>query len=155
MSEEQIADLPEVIEEELEEDLEPEVINEVSSPEEAVKSLDDLWRNLVYQHREKFTKYSEMQESLSSMNFDRTETRIDFTELNTLRDEIVKLEGGLETINLFRQYVLGEEPQPWVESEIKEQRKKIKVRTRPGYEKYSNWEADTTETGTDQLNAVK
>lgn len=155
MSEEQIADLPEVIEEELEEDLEPEVINEVSSPEEAVKSLDDLWRNLVYQHREKFTKYSEMQESLSSMNFDRTETRIDFTELNTLRDEIVKLEGGLETLNLFRQYVLGEEPQPWVESEIKEQRKKIKVRTRPGYEKYSNWEADTTETGTDQLNAVK
>ena len=155
MSEEQIADLPEVIEEELEEDLEPEVINEVSSPEEAVKSLDDLWRNLVYQHREKFTKYSEMQQSLSSMNFDRTETRIDFTELNTLRDEIVKLEGGLETLNLFRQYVLGEEPQPWVESEIKEQRKKIKVRTRPGYEKYSNWEADTTETGTDQLNAVK
>lgn len=155
MSEEQIADLPEVIEEELEEDLEPEVVNEVASPEEAVKSLDDLWRNLVYQHREKFTKYSEMQESLSSMNFDRTETRIDFTELNTLRDEIVKLEGGLETINLFRQYVLGEEPQPWVESEIKEQRKKIKVRTRPGYEKYSNWEVDTTETGTDKLNAVK
>lgn len=155
MSEEQIADLPEVIEEELEEDLEPEVINQVDSPEDAVKTLEDLWRNLIYQHREKYTKYSEMQESLSSMNFDRTETRIDFTELNTLRDEIVKLEGGLETLNLFRQYVLGEEPQPWVESEIKEQRKKIKVRTRPGYEQYSNWEADTTETGTDQLNAVK
>jgi hypothetical protein len=155
MSEEQILDLPEVIEEEIEEDTEPEVISEVSSAEEAVTTLEDLWRNLIYQHREKYNRYSEMQESLSSMNFDRAETRIDFTELNTLRDEIVKLEGGLETINLFRQYVLKEEPQPWVESEIKEQRKKIRVRTRPGYEKYSDWEADTTETGTEKLNSVK
>jgi len=155
MSEEQTLDLPEVIEEEIEVETEPEVINEVDSPEDAVKSLEDLWRNLIYQHREKFNRYSEMQQSLSSMSFDRPETRIDFTEMNTLRDEIVKLEGGLETINLFRQYVLGEEPQPWVESEIKEMRKKIKVRTRPGYEKYADWEADTTETGTDKLNSVK
>ncbi|UNH61162.1 hypothetical protein SSZBM1_45 [Synechococcus phage S-SZBM1] len=156
MSEDKTLDLPEVIEEELEEEeLEPEVVSEVDSPEEAVKSLDDLWRNLVYQHREKYSKYASMQESLSSMNFDRPETRIDFTEMNTLRDEIVKLEGGLETINLFRQYVLGEEPQPWVESEIKEKRKKIRVRTRPGYEKYADWEVDTAETGTDQLNTIK
>lgn len=156
MSEEQIADLPEVIEEELEEEeLEPEVINEVDSPEEAVKTFDDLWNNLVYQHRTKFEMYSSMQESLSSMSFDRAETRIDFTQMNQLRDEIVKIEGGLETLNLYRQYVLGQEPQPWVESELKEMRKKIKVRTRPGYEKYADWEVDTTESGTDKLNSVK
>ena len=155
MSEEQIVELPEVTEEELEENLEPEVINEVDSPEDAVKTFDDLWNNLVYQHRTKFELYSSMQESMSSMSFDRQETRIDFTQMNQLRDEIVKIEGGLETLNLYRKYVLHEEPQPWVESELKEKRKKIKVRTRPGYEKYSDWEADTTETGTDKLNAVK
>lgn len=147
MSEEQILTV--------EEELEPEVINEVDSPEEAVKTFEDLWNNLVYQHRTKYEQYSSMQESLSSMTFDRQETRIDFTQMNQLRDEIVKIEGGLETLNLYRMYVLHEEPQPWVESELKEYRKKIKVRTRPGYEKYSNWEADTTETGTDQLNSVK
>ena len=155
MSEEQIVELPEVTEEELEENLEPEVINEVDSPEDAVKTFDDLWNNLVYQHRTKFELYSSMQESMSSMSFDRQETRIDFTQMNQLRDEIVKIEGGLETLNLYRQYVLHEEPQPWVESELKEMRKKIKVRTRPGYEKYSDWEADTTQTGTDKLNTVK
>ena len=155
MSEEQVMPLPEVTEEELEEDLQPEVINEVDTPEEAVKTFEDLWNNLVYQHRTKFEQYSSMQESLSSMSFDRQETRIDFTQMNQLRDEIVKIEGGLETLNLYRKYVLNEEPQPWVESELKEMRKKIKVRTRPGYEKYADWEADTTETGTDKLNSVK
>jgi hypothetical protein len=36
------------------------------------------------------------------MEFDQQETRVDFTEMNQLRDEIVKIEGGLETLNLYR-----------------------------------------------------
>lgn len=133
---------------------EPETITEVNSEEEAVKTLDDLWKNLVYQHRERFKEYSDLQASVSAMSFDRQETRIDFTRMNEMRDDLVKIEGGLETINLYRRLVLGEEPQPWVESELEEQRKKIRVRTRPGYEKYANWESDQSETDAN-LNKTK
>lgn len=131
----------------------PESITEVANAQEAVNSLDDLWNNLVYQHREKFKTYAEQQESISAMSFERSETRVDFTKMNALRDELVKIEGGLETINLYRTLVLGEESRPWVESEIQE-RKKIKVRTRPGYEKYTDWESDQTATDT-ELNKTK
>ena len=34
------------------------------------------------------------------MNFESAETRVDFTRMNEMRDDIVKLEGGLETLNL-------------------------------------------------------
>jgi len=133
-------------------EFEPETIEEVDSPEEAVKSLEDLWRNLIYQHRTKYEKYTAFNASLSSMNFDEQETRIDFTEMNNLRDEIVKIEGGLETLNLFRTLVLKEEAEPWIQEEI-EAKRKIKVRTRPGYEKYADWESDNA--GSDALNTVK
>ena len=132
----------------------PETVVQVDSPEEAVKTLDDLWRNLIYQHREQIASYTSLQESVSAMSFDQSETRVDFTKMNEMRDQLVKLEGGLETINLYRTLVLKEEAQPWVESEIQEQKKKIKVRTRPGYEKYTDWEADQSETDS-TLNKVK
>ena len=131
---------------------EPETIEEVNSAEEAVKSLEDLWRDLVYQHRTKYQRYTDMNASLSSMNFEDQETRVDFTEMNNLRDEIVKLEGGLETLNLFRTLVLKEDAEPWIQEEIEEKRK-IKVRTRPGYEKYADWESDNA--GADALNRAK
>ena len=70
----------------------PETITEVDTAQEAVKSLEDLWNNLRYQHREKFKEYSELQASLSAMNFDQGETRVDFTKMNEMRDDIVKLE---------------------------------------------------------------
>lgn len=131
----------------------PELIEAVESAKEAIKSFDDLWKNLAYQHREKYAEYASLQESLSSMNFDRAETRVDFTKLNNLRDEIVKLEGGLETLNLYRVFVLGEEAEPWVQSEIEEKKKKIKVRTNSpnskkgiDYSKYTEWEGDQGKT---------
>jgi len=110
-------------------ELPPEVIEEVQSAYEAVQSLDDLWKNLIYQHREKYNSYTEMQEGLSSMSFDRPETRVNFTELNELRDELVKIEGGLETINMYRKYVLKEPEQPWLEVDMEKERSKIKVAT--------------------------
>ena len=133
-------------------DYEPETIEEVATAEEAVKTFDDLWRNLVFQHRTKYQKYTDMNASLSSMSFDDQETRVDFTELNSLRDEIVKIEGGLETLNLYRVLVLKVEAEPWIQEEIEEKRK-IKVRTRPGYEKYADWESDNA--GADALNTAK
>ena len=133
-------------------DYEPETIQEVESAEEAVKTFDDLWRNLVFQHRTKYQRYTDMNASLSSMNFEDQETRVDFTELNSLRDEIVKIEGGLETLNLYRVLVLKVEAEPWIQEEIEEKRK-IKVRTRPGYEKYAEWESDNA--GSDALNKAK
>lgn len=140
----QVSDLPE---------WEPETIEEVDKPENAVKSFEDLWRNLMHQHRTKYERYVSLNESLTSMNFeDQQETRVDFTELNELRDEIVKIEGGLETLNLYRVYVLKEESEPWIQKEIEEKRT-IKVRTRPGYEKYAAWESDNA--GADALNQVK
>ena len=94
---------PENINQDLEDlglpELPPEVIEEVETAYEAVQTLDDLWKNLIYQHREKYTHYQEMQEGLGSMAFDRPETRVNFTDLNAIRDELVKIEGGLETIN--------------------------------------------------------
>jgi len=131
----------------------PETIVQVDSAEEAVKTLDDLWRNLIYQHREQIASYTALQESVSAMAFDQTETRVDFTKMNEMRDQLVKLEGGLETINLYRTLVLKEEAQPWIEAEIQE-KKRIKVRTRPGYEKYTDWESDQSETDA-TLNKVK
>lgn len=133
-------------------DYEPETIEEVATAEEAVKTFDDLWRNLVFQHRTKYQRYTDMNASLSSMSFDDQETRVDFTELNNLRDEIVKIEGGLETLNLYRVLVLKVEAEPWIQEEIEEKRK-IKVRTRPGYEKYADWESDNA--GADALNKAK
>ena len=133
-------------------DYEPETIEEVATAEEAVKTFDDLWRNLVFQHRTKYQRYTDMNASLSSMNFEDQETRVDFTELNSLRDEIVKIEGGLETLNLYRVLVLKVEAEPWIQEEIEEKRK-IKVRTRPGYEKYAEWESDNA--GSDALNKAK
>ena len=131
----------------------PELIEAVESAKEAIKSFDDLWKNLAYQHREKYAEYASLQESLSSMNFDRAETRVDFTKLNNLRDEIVKLEGGLETLNLYRVFVLGVEPEPWVQSEIEDKKKSIKVKTNSpyskkgiDYSKYTDWESDQAKT---------
>ena len=151
MSEETVSQ--EVLEEALEVELPPELVEEVESAKEAVKSFDDLWRNLMYQHREKYSEYSKLQEALSAMSFDREETRVDFTQMNNLRDEIVKLEGGLETLNLYRQFVMGVDPEPWVESEIQEKRKLVKVKTNSPYSKkgkdysqFSNWESNQAET---------
>lgn len=133
-------------------EFEPETIEEVESAEDAVKTFDDLWRNLIYQHRTKYERYTSLNASLSAMNFEDQETRVDFTELNRLRDEIVKIEGGLETMNMLRVYVFKEEAEPWIQEEI-EAKRKIKVRTRPGYEKYADWESDNK--GSDALNKAK
>lgn len=90
------------------------------------------------------------------MNFESAETRVDFTRMNEMRDDIVKLEGGLETLNLYRTLVLGVEAEPWLEIDIQEKRKKIKVRTNSKYSKkggdyakYANWEADASATDAD------
>ena len=139
-----IADLPEVDQTDTEL---PESIATVESEKEAITSFDDLWMNLRYQHREKFKKYADMQSSLSSMSFDRQETRIDFTELNELRDEIVKLEGVMETMKIQLRLLRNEDPEPWVESEIR--KAKIKVKTNSpnskkkgtdAYAGYTEWE---------------
>ena len=105
----------------------PEQITEVDTAQEAVKSFDDLWLNLRYQHREKYNEYTELQASLSAMNFESAETRVDFTRMNEMRDDIVKLEGGLETLNLYRTLVLGVEAEPWLEIDIQEKRKKLSL----------------------------
>lgn len=60
----------------------PEQITEVDSAKDAVKSFEDLWLNLRYQHREKYKEYTELQASLSAMNFESAETRVDFTRMN-------------------------------------------------------------------------
>lgn len=138
----EITDIPEVDQTDTEL---PESIATVESEKEAIKSFDDLWMNLRYQHREKFKKYADMQASLSSMSFDRQETRIDFTELNELRDEIVKLEGGMEIMNIQRRLLRDEDPEPWVESEIKKAKIKINTNSKLSknqgtYEKYTEWE---------------
>ena len=133
-------------------ELPPEVIQEVKDAFEAVQSLDDLWKNLIYQHREKYNKYQEMQEGLGSMSFDRPETRINFTDLNAIRDEFSKIEGGIETINMYRKYVLKEPEQPWLEEEMQKERAKIKVATsskfsdpkkKKDYSKMADWEGET------------
>ena len=133
-------------------ELPPEVIQEVKDAFEAVQSLDDLWKNLIYQHREKYAKYQEMQEGLGSMSFDRPETRINFTDLNGIRDELIKIEGGIETINMYRKYVLKEPEQPWLEEEMQKERAKIKVATsskysdpkkKKDYSKMADWEGET------------
>ena len=129
----------------------PEKITPVANASEAVKTFDDLWLNLRYQHRERFKEYTELQSSLSAMNFEDNEPRVDFTRMNEMRDDLVKIEGGLETLNLYRTLVLGVEAEPWIEDEIKA--KKIKVRTNSkhskkgnDYSKYANWEADASKT---------
>lgn len=133
-------------------ELPPEVIQEVQDAYEAVQSLDDLWKNLIYQHREKYNKYQEMQEGLGSMSFDRPETRINFTDLNAIRDELIKIEGGIETINMYRKYVLREPEQPWLEEEMQKERKNIKVATsskfsdpkkKKDYSKMADWAGET------------
>ena len=147
---------PDKINEDLEDiglpELPPEVIQEVKDAFEAVQSLDDLWKNLIYQHREKYNKYQEMQEGLGSMSFDRPETRINFTDLNAIRDELIKIEGGIETINMYRKYVLREPEQPWLEEDMQKERSKIKVATsskfsdpkkKKDYSKMADWEGET------------
>ena len=133
-------------------ELPPEVIQEVKSAFEAVQSLDDLCKNLIYQHRQKYLQYQEMQEGLGSMSFDRPETRINFTDLNAIRDELIKIEGGIETINMYRKYVLKEPEQPWLEEEMEKERAKIKVATsskysdpkkKKDYSQMADWEGET------------
>ena len=133
-------------------ELPPEVIQEVKSAFEAVQSLDDLWKNLIYQHRQKYLQYQEMQEGLGSMSFDRPETRINFTDLNAIRDELIKIEGGIETINMYRKYVLKEPEHPWLEEEMEKERAKIKVATsskysdpkkKKDYSQMADWEGET------------
>ncbi len=147
---------PDNINEDLEDlglpELPPEVRKEVKDAFEAVQSLDDLWKNLIYQHREKYNKYQEMQEGLGSMSFDRPETRINFSDLNAIRDELIKIEGGIETINMYRKYVLREPEQPWLEEDMQKERSKIKVATsskfsdpkkKKDYSKMADWEGET------------
>ena len=71
----------------------PEQITPVDNASEAVKTFDDLWLNLRYQHRERFKEYTELQSSLSAMNFEDNETRVDFTKMNEMR-EMYRGRGG-------------------------------------------------------------
>ena len=86
------------------------------------------------------------------MSFDRPDTTINFSDLNGIRDELIKIECGIETINMYRKYVLKEPEQPWLEEEMQKERAKIKVATsskysdpkkKKDYSKMADWEGET------------
>ena len=80
-------------------------------------TVDDLFTNLANQHAVTYEKYIAAKAQTERFNAkpqQQGNTTFDLREVQSLRDECVKLEGALDGLNLYFTEVLGEEPREYV-----------------------------------------
>jgi len=71
-------------------------------------SIEDLYADLHYQYDEKRQEYEVEKYRIENVSIDSKPIgRLDLSELNKLREDCIKMEGGLEAIQLVKKHVLG------------------------------------------------
>jgi len=118
------------------------------SEELKVSSIDELWDNLALQHAVKMEKYvvlkGQLDNTIDNPLNQPTGSTFDVREIQTLRDELVKIEGALDALNIIYTQIEGKEARTYV---VEPERPAPKVRTTgAGKEKYKeleDWQPDT------------
>lgn len=118
------------------------------SEELKVSSIDELWDNLALQHAVKMEQYlvlkGQLDNTIDNPLNQPTGSTFDVREIQTLRDELVKIEGALDALNIIYTQIEGKEARTYV---IEPERPAPKVRANgAGKEKYKeleDWQPDT------------
>jgi len=71
-------------------------------------TIDELFDNLDYQYGEKRQEYELEKTRIDNIDMTKsTVGKVDLVNLNSLREDCIKMEGALEAINLVKEKVLG------------------------------------------------
>lgn len=71
-------------------------------------TIDELFANLDYQYGEKRQEYELEKTRIDNIDMTKsTVGKVDLVNLNSLREDCIKMEGALEAINLVKEKVMG------------------------------------------------
>ena len=109
-------------------------------------TVDDLFVNLTNQHAETYEKYLSAKAQTERFNAkpqQQGNTTFDLREVQSLRDQCVKLEGALDGLNLYFTECLGEEPREYVK-EVDKAPPKVRLpnNRKEDYGDLENWTPD-------------
>ena len=112
------------------------------SEELKVSSIDELWDNLALQHAVKMEEYLVLKSQVDSVQTNpaaqASGTVFDLRDLQGKRDELVKIEGALDALNIIFTQIEGREERTYV---VEPERPTPKVRAKgAGKEKYKQLE---------------
>ena len=112
------------------------------SEELKVSSIDELWDNLALQHAVKMEQYlvakGQLDTTISNPASQTSGSTFDVREIQNLRDELVKIEGALDALNIIYTQIEGKEARTYV---VEPERPAPKVRTNSkAAEKYKELE---------------
>jgi len=112
------------------------------SEELKVSSIDELWDNLALQHAVKMEQYlvakGQLDTTLANPASQGSGVTFDVREIQNLRDELVKIEGALDALNIIYTQIEGKEARTYV---VEPERPAPKVRAKGrGKEKYKELE---------------
>ncbi len=113
---------------------------------ESTISVDDLFVNLANQHAETYEKYLAAKAQTEKFNAkpqQQGNATFDLREVQSLRDQCVKLEGALDGLNLYFTECLGEEPREYVK-EVDKAPPKVRLpnNRKEDYGDLENWTPD-------------
>ena len=97
-------------------------------------TVDDLFVNLANQHAETYEKYvaaKAQSDRFVAKPQQQGNSTFDLREVQSLRDQCVKLEGALDGLNLYFTEVLGEEAREYLK-EVEQPAPKVRL---PNYKK--------------------
>jgi hypothetical protein len=117
------------------------------SEELKVSSIDELWDNLALQHAVKMEEYLVLKGQVDGVANNPTSqtsgTTFDLRDLQGKRDELVKIEGALDALNIIFTQIEGKEERTYV---IEPERPAPKVRTKgksgEKYKELEEWHPD-------------
>ena len=106
-------------------------------------TFDQLFENLKAQHAIKYDRYLVLKSQVDAIcnKPQQGNNTFDLREVQALRDEVVKIEGGLDALNLFLTQVKGEEARNYVEIP-KKPSPKVRVKGKAGFEDLADWVPD-------------
>lgn len=112
------------------------------SEELKVSSIDELWDNLALQHAVKMEEYLVLKSQVDTVHNNPTSQTsgyvFDLRDLQGKRDDLVKIEGALDALNIIYTQIEGKEARTYV---IEPERPAPKVRTNSkAAEKYKELE---------------
>ena len=109
-------------------------------------SVDDLFVNLANQHAETYEKYvaaKAQSDRFVAKPQQQGNSTFDLREVQSLRDQCVKLEGALDGLNLYFTEVLGEEAREYVK-QVEKPAPKVRLpnNRKEQYGDLENWQPD-------------
>ena len=106
-------------------------------------TFDQLFENLKAQHAIKYDRYLVLKSQVDAISNkpQQGNNTFDLREVQKLRDEVVKIEGGLDALNLVLTQVKGEEERTYV-TIPKKPSPKVRVKGKEGFEDLADWVPD-------------